>query len=40
MLGPMPIAEKHQYFKMIVIEENENRIFKYEVDWNYSHSYK
>ncbi len=36
----MPISKTHLYFKIFVLEKiNDTTIMKYEVDWEYSHSY-
>lgn len=33
-----PQVEFHPYFKIIIIEKNDNQIIKYEVDWDYTSS--
>jgi len=37
---PVPLTKLHQYFKILIIVKNLKEIIKYEVDWEYSHSYK
>ena len=37
---PVPLTKLHQYFRVFIIVKNLKEIIKYEVDWEYSHSYK
>lgn len=36
---PMPITKLHPYYKVFIIIKNLDKIIKYEVDWENSHSY-
>lgn len=33
---PFPISNLHPYFKVIILEKRDDKVIKYEVDWEYS----